>query len=89
MFRKVSLNFGLERVDLLRQRPESGTIDGIGDPVMGAECDITVASGGCKISDMAGIEFLLIDGKTDLRDLRKELRSNEVYYHTAKGFSFA
>ena len=58
MFRKVSFNFGFEGVAFLRQRSESGIIDGIGDPVMGAKRDITVAAGRGKISDMARIEFL-------------------------------
>ncbi len=35
---------------------------------------------------MAGIEFLLIDGKTDIRSFKNELRWNEVYYHLATGF---
>jgi L-arabinose isomerase len=35
---------------------------------------------------MAGIEFVLIDGKTDLEKLRNELRWNEIYYHLAKSF---
>ena len=34
---------------------------------------------------MAGIEFVLIDSETRLRDLRKELRWNEAYYHLAQG----
>jgi L-arabinose isomerase len=34
---------------------------------------------------MAGIEFLLIDGKTELSALRKELRWNDLYYHLARG----
>jgi L-arabinose isomerase len=37
-------------------------------------------------ADMAGIEFLLIDDHTDLREFKKELRWNEVYYHLSKGF---
>ncbi len=36
-------------------------------------------------ADMAGIEFLLIDGTTRLVELQKELRWNEVYYHLARG----
>jgi len=36
-------------------------------------------------SDMAGVEFLLIDGNTTLRDFKNEIRWNEVYYHIAKG----
>ena len=31
-------------------------------------------------ADMAGLEFLLIDEKTDLRSFRNELRWNELYY---------
>lgn len=34
---------------------------------------------------MAGIEYLLIDAKTDLRSFRQDIRSNEVYYQAAKG----
>jgi L-arabinose isomerase len=36
-------------------------------------------------ADMAGIEFLLIDGDTRLAEFKKELRWNEVYYHVARG----
>ena len=34
---------------------------------------------------MAGIEFVLIDSETRLRELKKELRWNEAYYHLARG----
>ena len=34
---------------------------------------------------MFGIEFLLIDQKTDLREFKKELRWNDLYYHLAQG----
>ena len=34
---------------------------------------------------MADIEFLLIDGATNLSQFKKELRWNEVYFHLAKG----
>lgn len=34
---------------------------------------------------MAGIEFLLIDGKTEISDFEKELRWNDMYYHLANG----
>jgi L-arabinose isomerase len=34
---------------------------------------------------MAGVEFLLIDENTDLREFKNEIRWNEVYYHIAKG----
>jgi L-arabinose isomerase len=36
-------------------------------------------------TDMAGLEFLLIDGDTRLSAFKKELRWNEMYYHLAKG----
>ncbi len=36
-------------------------------------------------ADMAGVEFLLIDRNTSLRDFRNEIRWNEVYYHMLKG----
>jgi L-arabinose isomerase len=34
---------------------------------------------------MAGIEFVLIDGDTRIRELKKELRWNEAYYHGTRG----
>ncbi len=34
---------------------------------------------------MAGIEFLLIDAKTEISDFVKELRWNDMYYHLADG----
>jgi L-arabinose isomerase len=34
---------------------------------------------------MAGIEFLTIDDRTDVRGFRQELRTGEVYYHLAQG----
>ena len=34
---------------------------------------------------MAGLEFVLIDGDTKLRQFRQELRWNEIYYHLARG----
>ncbi|MGP8200695.1 MAG: L-arabinose isomerase [Limisphaerales bacterium] len=36
--------------------------------------------------NIAGIEILIIDDKTSLREFRKELRGNEVYYALAGGF---
>ncbi len=36
-------------------------------------------------AEMAGIECLLIDQDTTIREFKKELRWNEVYYHLAKG----
>ncbi|MCZ6671642.1 MAG: L-arabinose isomerase [Verrucomicrobia bacterium] len=38
-------------------------------------------------SEIAGIEFLLIDGSSNIRGIKKELRNNEVYYHTSHGFA--
>jgi L-arabinose isomerase len=38
---------------------------------------------------IAGIEMVLINDSTTVSELRKELRFGEVYYHAAKGFSFA
>jgi L-arabinose isomerase len=34
---------------------------------------------------MAGIEFLTIDERTELRAFKQELRTGEVYYHIAQG----
>ena len=36
-------------------------------------------------SEIAGIEFLLIDQDTKLSSFKKELRWNDLYYHLAKG----
>jgi L-arabinose isomerase len=36
-------------------------------------------------AEIAGIEFLLIDGKTSLAQFKKELRWNHAYYHLAGG----
>ena len=37
-------------------------------------------------AEMAGIELLVIDEKTSVRDFKKELRNNEVYYGLNSGF---
>jgi L-arabinose isomerase len=37
-------------------------------------------------TEMAGLEFLVIDGQTSLSDFKKELRWNDLYYHLSKGF---
>ena len=37
------------------------------------------------LADMAGIECVRIDGKTDLGQFRKELRWNAAYWHLARG----
>ena len=34
---------------------------------------------------MAGLEIVIIDSKTTLREFRKELRFNEVYYALNRG----
>ena len=36
-------------------------------------------------AEMAGLEFLLINSTTTVRDFKKELRCNDLYYHFAKG----
>jgi L-arabinose isomerase len=36
--------------------------------------------------NITGIETVIIDDKTNLREFRKELRANEVYYALARGF---
>jgi L-arabinose isomerase len=36
-------------------------------------------------TNMAGVEFLLIDEHTCLEDFQKELRWNDLYYHLASG----
>jgi len=38
------------------------------------------------LAEIAGIEFLLIDGRAELRAFQKELRGNEVYYALRSGF---
>ncbi len=37
-------------------------------------------------AEMAGIEMVLIDDKTTIRELKNELRWNELYYHFSGGF---
>ncbi len=37
-------------------------------------------------AEMAGVELLVIDEKTELREFKKELRNNEVYYSLNRGF---
>jgi L-arabinose isomerase len=37
-------------------------------------------------AEIAGMEFLLIDDETLIRDFKKELKWNEIYFHLAKGF---
>jgi L-arabinose isomerase len=37
-------------------------------------------------AEIAGLEMLVIDEGANLRELKKELRWNEVYYHLARAF---
>jgi L-arabinose isomerase len=41
------------------------------------------------LAEMAGIEYLLIDGDSSIRGIKKELRMNEVYYYAVSGFNHA
>ena len=36
-------------------------------------------------AEMAGCEFLLIDGETTVKSFKKELRWNDAYYLLARG----
>jgi len=36
-------------------------------------------------AQMMGVEYVLIDGKCDLTEFKKELRWNEIYYHISNG----
>jgi L-arabinose isomerase len=37
-------------------------------------------------AEIAGIELAVIDAKTELRDFKRDLRHDEIYYHLAQGF---
>ena len=37
------------------------------------------------LAEMAGIEMVVIDAKTEIRTFKQELRQNELYYHLAPG----
>jgi L-arabinose isomerase len=39
------------------------------------------------LSEMMGIEYLLIDEKCDITEFKKEIRWNEVYYHISGGMT--
>lgn len=39
-------------------------------------------------AEMAGVEFVLIDEKTEIFNFKKELKWNEMYYHLANGIGF-
>ena len=36
-------------------------------------------------AEIAGVEFAVIDAKTELRDFKEQLRQGEIYYHLAPG----
>ncbi len=50
--------------------------------VFSAAVDIELLS---DLADMAGVELLVIDGDTNLRDFAKEIRWNQAYYRLAAG----
>src|ERR1700676_2166904 len=37
-------------------------------------------------AEIAGVELAVIDAGTTLRDFKRDLRQNEIYYHLAAGF---
>ncbi|MFZ4680860.1 MAG: L-arabinose isomerase [Terrimicrobiaceae bacterium] len=37
------------------------------------------------LAEIAGVELVVIDAKTEIRSFKQELRQNEVYYHLAPG----
>jgi L-arabinose isomerase len=37
------------------------------------------------LAEIAGVELVVIDANTELREFRRELRQNEIYYHLAPG----
>lgn len=39
-------------------------------------------------AEMAGVEFVLIDEKTEIFNFKKELKWNEMYFHLANGIGF-
>jgi L-arabinose isomerase len=38
-------------------------------------------------AEIAGVELVVIDGRTEMTSLRQTLRNNEVYYHLGTGLS--
>jgi L-arabinose isomerase len=38
------------------------------------------------LAEIAGVELVVIDANTELRDFKRDLRQNEIYYHLAPGF---
>jgi L-arabinose isomerase len=39
------------------------------------------------LAEIAGIELVVIDAKTEIREFKRELRQNEIYYHLARGWA--
>lgn len=39
------------------------------------------------LAELAGVELVVIDAKTELREFRRELRQNEIFYHLAPGWA--
>ena len=39
------------------------------------------------LAEIAGIELVVIDAKTEIREFKRELRQNEIYYHLAPGWA--
>ena len=37
------------------------------------------------LAEIVGIELAVIDNLTELRDFKRDLRQNEIYYHLAPG----
>ena len=37
------------------------------------------------LAEIAGVELVVIDAKTEIRSFKQELRQNEIYYHLAPG----
>ena len=37
------------------------------------------------LAEIAGVELVVIDANTVLRDFKRDLRQNEIYYHIAPG----
>ena len=39
------------------------------------------------LAEIAGVELVVIDAKTELREFKRELRQNEIFYHLAPGWA--
>jgi L-arabinose isomerase len=40
-------------------------------------------------AEIAGVELVVIDAKTELRGFKRKLRQNEIYYHLAPGLGIS